>query len=103
VESKWKNYHIIAFPGVSVFKTETKTRCFLWKQNNAQVNHSPSEWKSYFSCLGSMTTNDTNGEIKSRIAMAKAALKNSKKALFTGKLGLNLRKKLVKCYIWSIE
>jgi hypothetical protein len=37
-------------------------------------------------------------EIKSRIAMAKAAF-NKKKNLFTSKLDLNLRKKLVKCYI----
>jgi hypothetical protein len=27
---------------------------------------------------------------------------HKKKALFTRKLDLNLRKKLVKCYIWSI-
>ena len=40
-------------------------------------------------------------EIKSRIAMAKAAF-NKKKNLFTRKLGLNLRKKLVKCYVWSM-
>ncbi|PNF36607.1 hypothetical protein B7P43_G13846 [Cryptotermes secundus] len=40
-------------------------------------------------------------EIKSRIAMAKAAF-SKKKNLFTSKLDLNLRKKLVKCYIWSI-
>jgi hypothetical protein len=33
--------------------------------------------------------------------MAKAAFTN-KKTLFTSKLDLNLRKKLVKCYIWSI-
>ena len=33
--------------------------------------------------------------------MAKAAF-NKMKTLFTGTLGLNLRKKLVKCYIWSI-
>jgi hypothetical protein len=33
--------------------------------------------------------------------MAKAAF-NKKKNLFTSKLDLNLRKKLVKCYIWSI-
>ena len=32
--------------------------------------------------------------------MAKAAL--SKKTLFTSKLDLNLRKKLIKCYIWSM-
>ena len=40
-------------------------------------------------------------EIKSRIAIAKAVF-NKKKTLFTNKLGLNLRKKLVKCYIWSM-
>ena len=33
--------------------------------------------------------------------MAKAAF-NKNKTLFTGKLDLNLRKKLVKCYIWSM-
>jgi hypothetical protein len=33
--------------------------------------------------------------------MAKAAF-NKKKTLFTSKLDLNLRKKLVNCYIWSI-
>ena len=33
--------------------------------------------------------------------MAKAAFKK-KKTLFTRKLDLNLRKKLVKCYIWSM-
>ena len=32
--------------------------------------------------------------------MAKAAF-NKKKTLFTSKLDLNLRKKLLKCYIWS--
>jgi hypothetical protein len=40
-------------------------------------------------------------EIKSRIAMAKAAF-NKKKTFFTSKLDLNLRRKLVNCYIWSM-
>jgi hypothetical protein len=40
-------------------------------------------------------------EIKSRITMAKVAF-NKKRALFTSKMDLELRKKLVKCYIWSI-
>jgi len=40
-------------------------------------------------------------EIKSRIAMANAAF-NKKRALFTSTLDLELRKKLVKCYVWSI-
>jgi len=33
--------------------------------------------------------------------MAKAAF-SKKKTLFTSKLELNLRKKLIKCYIWSM-
>ena len=56
-----------------------------------------------FKYLGSMLTNDgrCRCEIKSRIAMAKAAF-HKKRALFTSTLDLKLRKKLVKCYIWSI-
>jgi len=47
----------------------------------------------------------TNGvtytsEIKSRVAMIKAAF-NKKKTLFANKMKLNLRKKLVKRYFWS--
>ena len=50
-----------------------------------------------------MLTNDgrCTREIKSRIAMAKAAF-SKKKTLFTSKLDLNLRKKLIKCYIWCM-
>ena len=33
--------------------------------------------------------------------MAKAVF-NKKKTVFTSKLDLNLKKKLVKCYIWSM-
>ena len=51
-----------------------------------------------FKYLGSILTNDGRYtcEIKCRIAMAKAAF-NKKKTLFTSTLGLELRKKLVKC------
>ena len=59
----------------------------------------------YFKYLGSIfniLTNDgrCTGEIKCRITMAKAAF-NNKRTLFTRTLDLELRKKLVKCYIWS--
>ena len=56
-----------------------------------------------FKYLGSLSTNDgrCTCEIKCRIAMAKAAF-NNKRARFTSTLDLELRKKLVKCYIWSI-
>ena len=56
-----------------------------------------------FKYLGSMLTDDGSCtcEIKSGITMAKAAF-NNKKNLFTSKLDLNLRKKLAKCYVWSM-
>ena len=55
-----------------------------------------------FKYLGSMLTEDgrCTCEIKSRIAMAKAAF--NKKNLFTRKLDLNFGKKLVKYYVWSM-
>ena len=40
-------------------------------------------------------------EIKSTIAMSKAAF-NKKKTLFTSKMDSNLGKKLVRSYIWSV-
>jgi len=40
-------------------------------------------------------------EIKCRIAMTRAAF-DKKRALFASTLDLELRKKLVKCYIWSV-
>jgi len=55
-----------------------------------------------FKYLGSILTNDGRCicEIKCRFAMAKSAF-NKKRALFTSTLDLELRKKLVKFYIWS--
>ena len=56
-----------------------------------------------FEYLCSILTNDGRCacEIKSSIAIAKAAF-NKKRALFTSTVDSKLRKKLVKCYIWSI-
>jgi hypothetical protein len=56
-----------------------------------------------FKYLGSILSNyrRCTCEIKSRIAMEKAAF-NKKRALFTTKTDLELRKKLVKYYLWSI-
>jgi hypothetical protein len=44
---------------------------------------------------------EANVLFKSRIAMAKAEF-DKKRAVFTSKMDLELRKKPVKCYIWSI-
>jgi hypothetical protein len=53
----------------------------------------------HFKYLGSTTTNDARSthEIKSWTAMAKEAV--NKETPFTSKMDLNLRKKLVMCYI----
>jgi hypothetical protein len=50
-----------------------------------------------------MLTNDGRCacESKFRIAMGKDAF-SRKRTLFTSKMGLELRKNLVKCYIWSV-
>jgi hypothetical protein len=86
----------------------------MWKKTDVmKISNQPSPMKimidqkqlenvEYFNCLGSITKDARcTREIKSKIAMAKAAF-NKKKNLFTSKLDLNLRKKLVKCHIWSI-
>jgi hypothetical protein len=56
----------------------------------------------YFKYLGSILTNDGSGtcEIKCGIAMARAAF-NKNRTLFTSTLDLEMRKKLMNCYIWS--
>ena len=54
----------------------------------------------YFCCFGRVVTNGKRCKIKTRIAMAKAAF-SEEKNLFTSKLYLNLRKKLVKYRIWG--
>jgi hypothetical protein len=62
------------------------------------------EKAEYFDYLDSQITNDARGtrEIKFRIPVTKAAF-SLKKTLLTSKLNLIFRKKLVKCYIWSIK
>jgi hypothetical protein len=56
-----------------------------------------------FKYLGSILTNDgrCTCEVKCKYTMAKTAF-NKKRTLFTSTLDFELRKKLVKCYIWSI-
>jgi hypothetical protein len=67
------------------------------------IDHKQLENMESFKYFGNILTNDGKCacEIKCRIAMAKAAF-NKKRSLFTSTLDLELRKKLVKCYIWSI-
>jgi hypothetical protein len=66
------------------------------------TDQKPMENAEYFNYLGSIITSDERctRESKSRIAMAKAAF-NKNKNISTNKLDLNLRKTLMKCYVWS--
>ena len=58
---------------------------------------------NFLKYLGSILRNDgrCTGEIECGVVMAKAAF-NRKRYLFTGTLDLKLRKKLIKCYTWSV-
>jgi hypothetical protein len=68
------------------------------------INQNQLNSVGYFSYLGSMITNVAKFtlEIKCRMVMAKAAF-NNKKSLFTTKLKLNLKKKLVNSHIWITD
>jgi hypothetical protein len=68
------------------------------------INQKQLENVESFKYFGSTLTNDGRYtcEIKCRIAMAKAAF-NKNRAPFTSTLDLELRKKLVNFYIWSID
>jgi hypothetical protein len=57
-----------------------------------------------FKRLGSKKTSDARSkrEIKSQDCRGKKTAFNRKKTLFSSKLKVNLRKELVKCYMWSI-
>jgi len=67
------------------------------------IDHNQLENVESFKYLCNILTNDgrCTCEIKCRIAMAKAAF-SKKMTLFTSTLDLELSKKLVKCYVWSI-
>ena len=66
------------------------------------IRYWQSKHSSYFmAVISASSSRRCTCEIKCRIAMAKAAF-NKKRTLFTSTLDLELRKKLVKCYVWSI-
>ena len=70
---------------------------------NIVIGNTRLEQVDYFKYLGSTITNngECTNDIRTRIALAKAAF-NSRRSLLTGKLHLKLKKKLVKCYVWSV-
>ena len=106
-----------SFESVLTTTITHKFRClrlFLHKNKVMRISRQPipvkitvdqkqTENVKSFKYLGSILTNDgrCTCEIKCRIAMAKGAF-NKKRTVFTSTLDFELRKKLVKCYVWSI-
>lgn len=67
------------------------------------TKHGKIEQVKKYRYLGTLLTEDwrSETEVRMRIAMAKEAF-TRKKTLFCSSLNLELRKRLVKCYVWSI-
>ena len=68
-----------------------------------KVNNRELKQVDHFKYLGSVLRSDgyCTREIKLTIAIAKEAF-NKKISLLTSKLNIELKKKLVRCYVWSI-
>jgi hypothetical protein len=68
-----------------------------------KVNNGELKEVDHFKYLGSMLTRDGYfaREIKMRITIAEETF-NRKMPLLTSKLNIELKKKLVRCYVWSI-
>ena len=67
-----------------------------------KVNNRELKAVDHFKYLGSKRYSSyCTREIKMRIAMTKEAFKR-KLSLLTSKLNIDIRKKLVRCYVWSI-
>ena len=56
----------------------------------------------YFNCFGSLTANGLRCVLKLNPGLPRQRQHSTKKTLFTSKLDLNLRKKLVKRCIWCV-
>ena len=84
---------------------KSKVMRVSWQPFPVQITTGQTQLKNlgYFKYLDSIITHNARctRKVKSRTAMAKAAF-NKKKNLFTSTLDLNLWKKLVKCYMWSM-
>lgn len=72
-------------------------------QKQIQLNGTVVERVNSFRYLGSLITADSRctSDIKSRIAIAKTAF-NQKKHIFKSRISKEVKKKLIKTYIWSI-
>ena len=70
---------------------------------NIEVNGQRLEQVNHFKYLGSLIAEDgyCEKEIRARVAMAKATFEKHN-SLLTGCLSLQLKKRLVRCFVWSV-
>jgi len=88
--------------GTRISTRKTKVMCISHKGKSKVkifINGQQMEQVSQFNYLGSTISDDgySDKEIKSRTAMAKRAFQ-----LFIGKMNLELKKRIVKCLVWSV-
>jgi hypothetical protein len=83
---------------INIDKSQVMTVSLQIKVNNRELKE-----VDHFKYLGSVLTRDgyCTKEIKMRIVIVKEAF-NRKISLLTSKLNIELKKKLVRCYIWNI-
>ena len=94
--------------GLEMNAKKTKTMVFSkiaeTPTANLTIDSAPIEQVKIFKYLGAILTDDsrTETEIKARIGMSKQKFSELKNLLTTKQLTLNLRKKMLHCYIYSI-
>jgi len=85
---------------------KTKVMCISHKGNcrmKILIDQQLVERVSEFRCLGSLISENgyCEKEIHNRIAMGKKIFMD-KKRLFSGKLNLEVKKRIIKCLVWSV-
>ena len=88
---------------INISKTKAMVIGRKPKKINIRIEDESVEQVDSFKYLGCNTSSNMNfcQEISQRIAMAKEAF-NRKRSTFCGPLEKDLRKRLVKCFVWSV-
>ena len=100
--------HHSSMGGLEMNAKKTKAMVFskspVTPKVNLTIDNTPIEQVQKFKYLGAIMTDDsrTENEIKVRISMSKQKFSEMKNLLTSKQLTLNLRKKMLHCYIFSI-
>ena len=88
---------------INVNKTKTMVIGKKTKKVNMRIRNEALEQVDSFKYLGCAISSNMScsQEVKRRIAIAKEAF-NRKRSIFCGPLEKELRKRLVKCFVWSV-